>query len=76
MTLYLCFSRWPIIWFSTYSDYSALVVALIAFVLAVNYLPLEKNKKLLIAILGAPIVLLLLFGFTFIFVGAFFGEWL
>jgi uncharacterized SAM-binding protein YcdF (DUF218 family) len=75
-SVYLWFSRWPTRWFTTASDYIALAVAVAVFVGAVLAMPLERKKKVLIALGGAPVVAAALTVFALVFVSMAFGDWL
>jgi hypothetical protein len=76
VSIYLWLSRWPTRWFTATSDYTAFAIAMIVFGAAVMVLPLERRKKMLIAVCGAPFLAAALTFFAFVFVGAAFGDWL
>jgi len=76
VSIYLCFSRWPVRWFTASTDYAALTIAAASFVYAVSTLPLQKVSRILILVCGIPVVLGALVLFSFIFVGFIFGDWL
>jgi hypothetical protein len=73
-TLYLLLSRWPSYRFTTISDYLALAASVAIFILTVLKLPLKRKKKILIASLGVPVVLLSIGLYSFVFIAAVFGD--
>lgn len=75
-SVYLWLSRWPSRWFTELSDYTAFAVSIAAFTAAVLMLPLERKKKVLIAVCSVPFLAAALVLFSLVFVGYAFGDWL
>ena len=76
MSLYLLFSRWPTRWFTGSSDYVAISVSALLAAPLIWLMPLRPLLRIAVALVVATILSVLLFLYSFYFVGAVFGDWL
>lgn len=76
MSLYLFFSRWPARWFTGSSDYVALALSALLAVALVWLMPLRPLVRTAVALVAATLLLVVLYVYSFCFLGAVFGDWL
>lgn len=71
-TSYLFFSRWPVTWATTFTDWLFLVFGVGVGALGVAFLPIREWAKMVLVSIYVPVVGVALFGWTFGFLcGAF-----
>jgi len=74
VAVYLVLSRWPVRWFSSWSDYVALGIAVSLGALAIISLNITVGSKILLLVIYVPIVLTILVYFSMVFVCGLFGD--
>jgi hypothetical protein len=73
-TAYLFFTRWPSYRFTTFSDYAALAVSVLAGAVFVAVLPIRPHQRVLSLFFYVPLLAMVLFFYTFWFVAAVFHD--
>jgi hypothetical protein len=76
LSIYLLFSRWPIRIFSEMADYIALGISTLLGAVFVAMLPIRKVVCTVCVLLYVFLAGILLFYYSFAFVGVIFGDWL
>jgi hypothetical protein len=71
---YLFFTRWPSYRFTTFSDYAALAISVLAGAVFVAVLPIRPHQRVLSLFFYVPILAMVLFFYTFWFVGVVFHD--
>lgn len=74
MSSYLLLSRWPFRWFTEITDYIGFGVSLIIGLIGLINLSVPLITKFLIAVLYIPLLGIIIFYGSFMFVCAFFGD--
>lgn len=76
ISIYLWFSRWPERTFSAKSDYIALAACVLLGTVFVAFLPFRAWVRALLSATYAPVAFMVLAGYSLLFVGFAFGDWL
>jgi hypothetical protein len=76
MSIYLFLSRWPQRIASIASDYAAFAACMLIGVGFITALPLRPWLRAAAAAVSLPVLYVLLFFYSLVFVGVAFGDWL
>jgi len=76
MSFYLWLSRWPKRVYSISSDHVAFAVCMLIGVVLVAALPMRPSLRAAAAVTSLPLLYVLLYFYSLIFVGVAFGDWL
>jgi hypothetical protein len=71
---YLIFTRWPSYRFTTFSDYAALAISVLAGAIFVAVLPIRPVQRALTLLFYVPLLATVLFFYTFWFIAVVFHE--
>ena len=71
---FLFFTRWPSYRFTTFSDYAALAVSVLAGAVFVAVLPISSHQRILSLFIYVPLLAMMLIFYTFWFIAVIFHD--
>ena len=74
VAVYLVLSRWPVRWFSSWSDYAALGIAVSVGASAIISLKVSTGSRIAILLIYVPVALTILVYFSSVFVCGLLGD--
>jgi hypothetical protein len=73
-SVYLIFSRWPSYRFTTFSDYAGVAVSILIGAVFIATLPISARQRVLSLLIYVPVLVVLLFFYTLMFVTLVFRD--